>query len=45
MAASENGTFTPLVMSSRGGFGRERVRFYSKLAEEIAEKRQQPYTV
>ena len=41
----EHATFTPLVMSSCGGFGRECARFYSKLAEEISEKRQQPYSV
>ena len=35
----EHGSFTPLVMSSNGGFGRECGRFYSKLAEQIAEKR------
>ena len=41
----EHATFTPLVMSSCGGFGRECARFYSKLAEDISEKRQQPYSV
>ena len=39
------GSFTPLVMSSNGGFGRECGQFYSKLAERIAEKRKQPYSI
>ena len=41
----EHGSFTPLVMLSNGGFGRECGRFYSKLAEQIAEKRKQPYSI
>ena len=41
----EHGSFTPLVMSSNGEFGRECKRFYSKLAEQIAEKRKQPYSI
>ena len=38
----EDGTFTSLAMSIKGGFCREYAGFYSKLAEEIAKKRQQP---
>ena len=34
----EHGSFTPVVMSSFGGFGRETSRFISKLVEKIAEK-------
>ena len=41
----EHSSFTPLVMSSKGGFGRECAQFYSKLAEQIAEKRKQPYSI
>ena len=41
----EHANFTPLVMSSNGGFGRECGRFYSKLVEKIAEKRKQPYSI
>ena len=41
----EHGSFTPLVMSSNGGFGRECERFYSKLAEQIAEKQKLPYSI
>ena len=41
----EHGSFARLVMSSNGGFGRECGRFYSKLAEQIAEKRKQPYSI
>ena len=35
----ENGTFTPLVFSVNGGMGRECKKFYSRLTEMIAEKR------
>ena len=41
----EHGNFTPLVMSSNGGFGREYRQFYLKLAERIAEKRKQQYSI
>ena len=34
----EHGSFTPVVMSSFGGFGRETSRFISKLVEKTAEK-------
>ena len=36
----EHGSFTPLVFSATGGMGREAKKFYSRLAEIIAEKRQ-----
>ena len=35
----ENGTLTPLVFSVNGGMGRECKKFYSRLTEMIAEKR------
>ena len=35
----EHGTFTPVVMSSFGGFGKETDRFVSKLVEKVAEKK------
>ena len=41
----EHGSFTPLFMSSNGGFEGECGQFYSKLAEQIAEKRKQPYSI
>ena len=34
----EHGSFTPVVMSSMGGFGKETSRFISKLVEKTAEK-------
>ena len=34
----EHGSFTPVVMSAFGGFGRESSCFVSKLVEKIAEK-------
>ena len=34
----EHGSFTPVVMSSMGGFGQETSRFISKLVEKTAEK-------
>ena len=36
----KHGSFTPLVFSATGGMGREAKKFYSRLAEIIAEKRQ-----
>ena len=38
-------SFTPLVMSANGGFGRECKYFYAKLSEKIAEKRNEHYSV
>ena len=35
----ENASFTPLVFSANGGMGKECKKFYSRLAEMIAEKR------
>jgi len=35
----EHGTFTPLVFSIYGSMGRECAKFYSRLADMIAEKR------
>ena len=41
----EHGSFTPLVMSAYGGFGRETERFMSKLICKIAEKKDMPMSV
>jgi hypothetical protein len=35
----EHGSFTPVVLSALGGFGRESSQFLSKLVEKVAEKR------
>ena len=35
----EHGSFTPIVMSAFGGFGKETDRFVSKLIEKVAVKR------
>ena len=35
----ENGTFTPLVFTANGGMGRECHKFYQRLADMIADKR------
>ena len=39
----EHGVFTPLVLSTTGGMGREATTFYKRLADLIAQKRQHPY--
>ena len=39
----EHGVFTPLVLSTTGGMGREATTFYRRLADMTASKRQQPY--
>ena len=36
----ERGVFTPLVLSSTGGMGNEATRFYKRLADMIARKKQ-----
>ena len=41
----EYGSFTPLVMSANGGFAREAKKFYSRLAELVASKRNIQYSV
>ena len=41
----EHGSFTPIVMSATGGMARECSKFYSRLSEMIAEKRDQLYSV
>ena len=41
----EHGSFTPLVLSAYGGFGRETERFMSKLICKIAEKKDMPMSV
>ena len=40
----EHGVFTPLVLSTTGGTGREAMIFYRRLADMTALKRQQPYS-
>ena len=45
MLQVEHGSFIPLAISSNGGFRRECGQFYSKLAEQIAEKGKQPYNI
>ena len=39
----ERGVFTPLVLSTTGGMGREATTFFKHLADMIAQKRQHPY--
>ncbi len=39
----ERGVFTPLVLSTWGGMGKEAATFYKRLADLIASKRQNPY--
>ena len=39
----EKGSFTPIVMSTFGGMGSEAERFHKRLAELIAEKRNESY--
>ena len=41
----ENGSFTPLVFSVNGGMGKEANKCYSRIAEKLAEKRDEPYLV
>ena len=38
----EHGVFTPLVLSTNGGMGKEAVTFYKQLVDIIAQKRQHP---
>ena len=41
----EHGSFTPIVLSATGGMGRESTKFYARLSEMIADKRNQPYSI
>ena len=41
----ERGVFTPLVLSTNGGMGKEATTFYKRLADMIAQKRQHPYSM
>ena len=41
----EHGSFTPLVMSARGGMGRECKKFYARLTEMISYKSGTSYSV
>ena len=38
----DQGSFTPLVFTTSGGMGPRAKRFYARLAETLAEKKQQP---
>ena len=40
----EHGVFTPLVLSTTGGLGREATTFYKRLADLISAKQQKPYS-
>ena len=39
----ERGVFTPLVLSTWGGMGKEAATFYKRLADLLSSKRQNPY--
>ena len=41
----EHGVFTPLVLSTTGGMGREAATFYKRLADGISRKEQKQYSV
>ena len=41
----ERGVFTPLVLSTNGGMGKEATTFYKQLADMIAQKRQHHYSM
>lgn len=41
----EHGSFTPSVMSATGGMALECKRFYARLAEMVAEKQKQHYSL
>ena len=42
----ENGSFTPLFFSINGGMGRENAsKCYSRIAEMLSEKRDEPYSL
>ena len=40
----EHGVFTPLVLSTTGGMGREATTFYKRLADMLSSKRNLPYS-
>ena len=40
----ERGVFTPLVLSTNGGMGREASTFYKRLADLLSQRRQQTYS-
>ena len=42
---TEHGSFTPLVMSTAGGMGRECKKFYARLAKMISYKKGNSYSV
>ena len=41
----ENGSFIPLTFSINGGMGREALKYYSRIAEMLSEKRDEPYSL
>ena len=45
MLEVEHGSFTPIVMSAYGGIGKEGNKFYNRLAELLAEKKNQQLSV
>ena len=45
MIRVEHGTFTPVVMSAFGGFGRETGKFVSRSTEKIADKHDIPNSI
>ena len=45
MLEIEHGTFTPLVMGTNGGMGKECSRFLTSLAQKLAEKQNEEYGI
>ena len=43
-SAVEHGSFTPLLFSAMGGMGRETTKFYSRLAEILADRKNTQYS-
>ena len=41
----ENGSITPLVFSINGGMVREASKCYSRIAEMLSKKRDEPYSI
>ena len=41
----EHGTFTPIVLSTTGGMGREANMFFKKLADKLSRKSGQRYSI
>ena len=45
MLEIEHGTFTPLVVGTNGGMGKECSRFLTSLAQKLAEKQNEEYGI